>query len=76
MFVSEPSALGQSLGRFAGKGTRILVSLAVTVGVAGAVLALGSVLLFDQAKAFFTAGEAGSDVVRIQLAPLAQRSVL
>ena len=76
MFVSEPSALGQSLGRFAGKGTRVLVSLAVTVGVAGAVLALGSVLLFDQAKAFFTAGEAGSDVARIQLAPLAQRSVL
>ncbi len=76
MFVSEPSPLGQAVGRLAGKGTRVLVSLAITVGVAGAILALGSVLLFEQAKAFFTAGEAGSDVARIELAPLAQRSVL
>ena len=76
MFVSEPSQLGQSLGRAAGKGTRVLVSLAVTVGAAGIVLALGSVMLFEQAKAFFTAGEAGSDMARIELGPLAQRSIL
>ncbi len=49
---------------------------AVTIGVAGAVLAVGSALLFGQAKAFFTAGEAGSDVAKIELAPLATRSVL
>ena len=62
--------------RAAGKGSRVLVQLAVTVGVAGAVFALLGALLFDQAKAFFTAGEAGSDVARIELAPLAQRSIL
>ncbi|MDQ4071167.1 MAG: penicillin-binding protein, partial [Actinomycetota bacterium] len=76
MFVSEPSHVGQALGRYAGKGVRVIVQLAVTIGVAGAFLALGSALLFDQAKAFFTAGEAGSDRARIELAPLAVRSVL
>jgi penicillin-binding protein 1A len=44
--------------------------------VAGVLLALCSALLFEQAKAFFTAGEAGSDVATIELAPLAQRSSL
>ena len=76
MFVPEPSQVGRTAVRVAGRGSRILVQLAVTVGVAGAVLALLGALLFDQAKAFFTAGEAGSDVARIELAPLAQRSVL
>ncbi len=76
MFVSEPSHLAQSVGRYAGKGMRVIVQWVVTIGVAGAFLALGSVLLFDQAKAFFTAGEAGSDRARIELAPLAVRSVL
>ncbi|MDQ3896489.1 MAG: penicillin-binding protein, partial [Actinomycetota bacterium] len=74
--MSEPSPVGQALGRYAGKGARVLIQWAVTIGVAGAVLALGSVLLFDQAKAFFTAGEAGSDRAKIELAPLATRSVL
>ncbi|HEX2117854.1 MAG TPA: transglycosylase domain-containing protein, partial [Acidimicrobiales bacterium] len=54
----------------------MLVQWAVTIGAAGAVLALCSVLLVDQAKDFFTAGEAGDDVARIELAPLATRSVL
>ena len=76
MFVPEPSQVGRTAARVAGKGSRVLVQLAVTVGVAGAVLALLGALLFDQAKAFFTAGEAGSDVAKIELAPLAQRSVL
>ncbi|MGI8808367.1 MAG: transglycosylase domain-containing protein [Acidimicrobiales bacterium] len=76
MFVSEPSPFGQALGRYAGKGVRVIVMWAVTIGLAGAVLALGSALLFDQAKAFFTAGEAGSDVAKIELAPLATRSVM
>ena len=76
MFVSEPSHLGQALGRVAGKGSRVLISLAVTVGVAGVALALCSALLFEQAKSFFTAGEAGSDTAKIELGPLAQRSAL
>jgi penicillin-binding protein 1A len=49
---------------------------ALTIGVAGAVLAVGSAVLFGQAKAFFTAGESGSDVAKIELAPLATRSAL
>ena len=76
MFVPEPSQVGRTAVRVAGKGSRVIVQLAVTVGVAGAVLALLGALLFNQAKAFFTAGEAGSDVAKIELAPLAQRSVL
>ncbi|MGH9264532.1 MAG: transglycosylase domain-containing protein [Acidimicrobiales bacterium] len=76
MFVPEPSAFGQAVGRVAGKSARVIVQWAVTIGAAGAVLALGSVLLFDQAKDFFTAGQAGSDIAKIELAPLAQRSVL
>ncbi len=76
MFASEPSPFGQALGSYAGKGARVVAMWAVTIGVAGAVLALGSALLFDQAKAFFTAGEAGSDVAKIELAPLATRSIL
>jgi len=76
VFVPESSHLGRTAARAAGKGSRVIVQLAVTVGVAGAVLALLGALLFNQAKAFFTAGEAGSDVAKIELAPLAQRSVL
>lgn len=76
MFVPEPSNLGRTAANAAGKGSRVIVQLAVIVGVAGAVLALLGALLFDQAKAFFTAGEAGSDIAKIELAPLAQRSVL
>jgi len=76
MFVAEPSRSGQAVARFARKGTNVLVKAVVTVAVAGAFLAVSSVLLFSQAKAFFTAGETGSDVPRIELAPLATRSAL
>jgi membrane peptidoglycan carboxypeptidase len=76
VFVPDSSPGGQAVGRFATKGAQILVSLAVTVGIAGVVLAILGALLFNQAKAFFTAGEAGSDVATIELAPLAQRSLL
>jgi penicillin-binding protein 1A len=83
VFVSEAGPEGQAVGRvgqgvtrYAGKGARVLVQWTVTIGVAGIILALGSLVLFDQAKAFVTAGEAGSDVAKIELAPLATRSVL
>ena len=76
MFVPEPRPVGRGVVRYAGKGIRVLVQWAVAIGVAGAILAVGSALLFNQAKAFFTAGEAGSDVVTIELDPLATRSVL
>ena len=54
----------------------MIVQWAVAVGVAGALLAGGSALLFNQATAFFTAGKVGSDMAAIQLDPLATRSVL
>ena len=76
MFVAEPSRVGQAASRLALKGTRLLVAWVVTVVIAGGILALGSAVLFSQAKAFFTAGETGSDVAKIELAPLATRSVL
>lgn len=76
MFVAEPSKVGRTAARVAGKGSRVLVQLAVIVGVGGVVLALLGALVFAQAKDFFTAGEAGSDMAKIELAPLAQRSVL
>jgi penicillin-binding protein 1A len=72
VFVAQP----RSVGRVASKGAQVIVAWAVTIGVAGVLLALCSALLFEQAKAFFTAGEAGSDVATIELAPLAQRSSL
>jgi penicillin-binding protein 1A len=76
VIVAEPRSAGRAVGKVAGKGAQVIVAWAVTIGVAGAVLALCSALLFDQAKDFFTAGEAGSDVATIELAPLATRSVL
>lgn len=76
MFVSEPSPLGQAAARYAGRSARVLIQWAVTIGVAGAALAVGSLMLLAQAKTFFSAGETGSDVAKIELAPLAQRSVL
>ncbi len=76
MFVPDRSPLASAVGRHVWRGATIVVRWAVTVAVASAFLALGSVLLFGQARAFFTAGEAGSDVARIELDPLATRSVL
>jgi membrane peptidoglycan carboxypeptidase len=76
VFVPEPSPFGQALGRVAGKGGRVVVQWAVTIAAAGAVLAFCSAMLVDQAKDFFTAGETGGDVSKIELAPLATRSVL
>ncbi len=74
--MPEPSRLGKAVGRLSAKGLRVIVQWAVTTAVAGGILAVGSAVLFNQARAFFTAGEAGSDVARIELAPLATRSVL
>src|SRR5947208_3249189 len=76
MFVAEPSRTGQAVSRYAGKSARVIVQWAVTIGIAGALLAVASLALFTQAKAFFTAGETGSDVEKIELAPLATRSIL
>ena len=76
MFVAEPSRTGQAVSRFAGKSARVLLQWAVTIGVAGVFLAVGSVALASQAKAFFTAGTAGSARAKVELAPLAERSTL
>ncbi len=69
-------ALGRAAARYVGKGARVLGQWALTVGVAGVLLAIGGALLFTQVKTFFTAGEAGSDLPKIELAPLATRSAL
>jgi penicillin-binding protein 1A len=76
MFVAEPGTAGKAVTRVAGKGARLMVQWAVTVAVAGTVLAVLSGMLLTQAKAFFTAGAAGSDRAKIELAPLATRSIL
>jgi membrane peptidoglycan carboxypeptidase len=72
----EQGSSGNAAARYAGKGARVLVTWAVTIGVAGILLAIGSAVFFEQAKAFFTAGKAGSDVAKIELAPLATRSIM
>lgn len=77
MFVPDQRPLRDTLGgRALSKGTRFLIGLAATVAVAGVALALGSILLVGQAKAFFTAGTAGDVVAKVELAPLATRSVI
>lgn len=72
----DRSLTGMTVKRSAGRGVRLVLRWAVTVGVAGAVLALGLGLLIGPAKAFFTAGKAGSDMAQVELAPLATRSGL
>ena len=76
MFVAEPSRAGQAVSRYATKGARAVTQWAVTIVVAGGILAVLTLALFTQAKAFFTAGKTGSDVEKIELAPLATRSIL
>ncbi len=57
-------------------GTRTIARWAVTLLVGGAGLAMGSVLVGQQAVTFFTAGSVGSDQDRLNLGPLATRSVV
>ena len=76
MFVPDRSPLGSAVTRNLGRGAQLVVRWAATVAVAGAFLAVATTLLFGQARAFFTAGKVGSDVAKIELAPLAVRSVL
>lgn len=76
MFVPDRSLVGGKAAHVAGRGVALLVRWVVTVAVAGGFLALGAALLLAQGRNFFTAGRAGSDVAKIELAPLATRSVL
>jgi len=62
--------------RWVGMKLGALIRLAVTVGIGGAFMAAATVVLFGQVKAFLTAGEAGSDIAKVELPPLATRSVL
>jgi penicillin-binding protein 1A len=56
--------------------TRTFARWAVALLVGGAGLALGTVLVGQQAVHFFTAGSVGSDADRLDLGPLATRSVV
>jgi penicillin-binding protein 1A len=62
---SAASRAGTVLGRWA-----------VAVVIGGVVAGLGFILLAGQARALFTAGTVGTDVERIELEPLASRSVV
>jgi len=76
VFVPDRSAPVNAAARVAGRGAQLIVRWVVTVAVAGGFLALLAGLLAGQARNFFTAGKAGSDVAKIELAPLATRSIL
>jgi len=76
VFVPDGRPLGTSMARGAARGSQLVIRWVVAVALAGVVLGLLSVLLVGQARDFFTAGKAGSDVAKIELAPLATRSAL
>jgi len=69
--------LSDGSGRIVGSpATRTVARWAVTLLVGGAGLALGAALIGQQAINFFTAGSVGSDQDRLDLGPLATRSVV
>ncbi|MDQ6725318.1 MAG: transglycosylase domain-containing protein [Actinomycetota bacterium] len=76
MFVPDRSRPTSAVARVAGRAGQLVVRWTVTVAVAGGFLALLTALLAGQARNFVTAGKAGSDVSKIELAPLATRSIL
>ncbi len=70
-------ALSDGSGRIVrSAATRTVARWAVTLLVGGAGLALGTALIGQQAVSFFTAGSVGSDQDRLNLGPLATRSVV
>ena len=70
-------ALSDGSGRLLrSAATRTVARWAVTLLVGGAGLALGTALIGQQAVNFFTAGSVGSDQDRLDLGPLATRSVV
>ncbi len=56
--------------------TRTIARWAVTLLAGGAGLAIGTILIGQQAVDFFTAGSVGSESERLDLGPLATRSVV
>ena len=73
---APPGRWGAAGRRWARKALTALAYWAVAVGVAGALLAMATIALLDQANVFFTAGEGGSDPAKVELPDLAVRSVL
>ena len=71
-----PGRWGTAVRRRARKAGAALAHWAVAVGVAGALLAVGTAALLNQAKTFFTAGEVSSEPAKVEFPPLAVRSVL
>jgi membrane peptidoglycan carboxypeptidase len=69
-------SLGRTAIGYAGRGLRHFLGWVAVVAVSGTLLAATTTLLLDQAKAFFTAGEAGSALPPVELDPLAIRSVM
>ncbi len=69
-------ALGGGAGRSLRTGTRTVARWAVALLVGGAGVALGLLLVGQQAVNFFTAGSVGSETERLDLGPLATRSIV
>ncbi len=69
-------ALDAGPGPMSQAASRTFARWAVTLLVGGAGLAIGTMLLGQQAVNFFTAGSVGSESERLDLGPLATRSVV
>jgi membrane peptidoglycan carboxypeptidase len=76
VFVPDRRPPANPVARVAARAAQLVVRWVVTVAVAGGFLALLVGLLAGQARDFFTAGKTGSDIAKIQLAPLATRSIM
>ena len=74
--MDDSPALGDGAGRGVSTASRTAARWAATLLVGGAGLAVGMLLLGQQAVHFFTAGSVGSDRAKLDLGPLATRSVV
>jgi penicillin-binding protein 1A len=74
--VNVSPAFGERPGSPVSTGTRTAARWAATLLVGGVGLAIGLSLVGRQAVSFFTAGSVGSEVERLDLGPLATRSIV
>ncbi|MDP8938289.1 MAG: PBP1A family penicillin-binding protein [Actinomycetota bacterium] len=66
----------RTASRLVSAGGSLFWRWVVAVAVGGLVAGVGLILLANQARTLFTAGTVGADVERIELGPLASRSVV
>ena len=74
--MSVSPAVGDGAGGNLRTATRTVARWAVTLLVGGAGMAVGLILVGQQAVDFFTAGAVGSEAERLDLGPLATRSLV